>query len=348
MMSTLVAACGQSANNPPAGKSDVPAAAQVANYEGADREQKLVEAAKKEGSITLYTSIAGKDTEKLVEAFEKKYGIKVNVWRAGTDKVLQRIVSETKGGKFEYDVVHISAPEMEALHREKLLQEVKSPYLKDLIPEAIPNHKEWTATLLSVFVQAYNTNKVKKEELPKTYQDLLDPKWKGRLGIEQEDVDYFAEIVKAMGEEQGLKLWKDLVTANGISVRKGHSLLNNMVVSGEVPLGLTVYNYMPEQAKQKGAPVDWFVIEPAIARANGVGVSKQAPHPNAAVLFYDFMINDAQNLLVELNYVPTSKKAQSPMKDMKLKLVDPALILDENDKWTKLFDEIIVKQASKK
>ena len=144
-----------------------------------------------------------------------------------------------------------------------------------------------------MWVQAYNTKLVKKESLPKTYKDLLDPKWKGKLGIEAKNQDWFASVVDIMGGgEAGLKFFRDLVATNGISVRQGHTLLNNMVVSGEVPLALTVYNYMPEQAKKKGAPIDWFALEPAVARSNAVGVARRAPHPNAALLFYEYLLGE--------------------------------------------------------
>ncbi|TBL81230.1 extracellular solute-binding protein [Paenibacillus thalictri] len=351
---TLAAAgCGGKSGAPAAGADKGNAAGasvelktiqDVAQYEGADRTDRIVAAAKKEGSLNLYTSIAQTDTDVIVSDFEKKYGIKVTVWRASTDEVLQRSVQEAKAGKNNFDVVHISSPQMEALHREKLLQPVKSPYTNDLIDGSTPAHKEWTSTLLSVFVQAYNTNKVKKEELPKTYEELLNPKWKGMLGIEASDQDWFGMNVKRMGGDKGLQYFKDLASTTNLSVRKGHSLLNNLVVSGEVPMGLTVYNYMPEQAKQKGAPIDWFVIEPALARANGIGVSVKAAHPNAAMLFYDYMISDAQKLLLDLNYVPTSKKIDSPLKNIKIDIMDAATSLDEMDNWTKQFDSAIVKR----
>lgn len=346
VISTLFTGCGKS-TPPPAstGKSSV---AEVALYEGADRDQKLVEAAKKEGSLTLYTSMALEDMQKIASAFEKKYGIKVIIWRASSEDVLNRAVTESRAGKFVFDVAETNGPEMEALQREKLLQEVKSPHTKDLMPEAIFPHKEWVATRLNVFVQAYNTNKVKKEELPKTYQDLLDPKWKGRLGIEAEDLDYFAEIVKNMGEEKGLQFWKDLVATNGLSVRKGHTLLAQLVASGEVQFALTVYSYKIDQLKKKDkAPVDWFALDPAVARPNGVGITKRAPHPNAAVLFYDFMITDAQELMGKLNFVATNTKYAKGLDGMKFKFVNPAVVLDENEKWTKLYDEIIIKKGAK-
>lgn len=316
-------------------------------YEGADRHQKLVAAAKKEGTFTLYTTIAEKDIPPLIVPFEKKYGIKVRLWRAGTDKVLQRTLTEAAARRHEVDAVHIGTPELEAMYREKILQPVVSPHFPSLIKGAVPTHREWAGTLLSVWVQAYNTKLVKKEDLPKTYQDLLDPKWKGKLGIEAKVQEWYSTVVTDMGEEKGVKLFKDIVDRNGISARKGHSLLNNMVIAGEVPLALTVYNYMPQSAKEKGAPIDWFVLEPAVARANGIGIVRHAPHPNAAALFYDYMLSpEVQKLLVSMDYVPTNIKVPSPLaKNLRVSLVDPAMTLDQIDKWTKSFEDVVTKRG---
>ena len=318
---------------------------EAATYAGADRQQHLVDAARKEGELMIYTSVPVDDMAVLTAAFEKKYGIKVKVWRAGSEKVLQRTVTETRANRFEVDIVETNGPELESLHREKMLQEVKSPYLADLIAPALLPHREWVSTRLNIFSLAYNTNLIKPAELPKTYQDLLNPKWKGKLGVEAEDLDWFAGTVGELGEAKGLKLFRDLVATNGLSVRKGHTLLTNLVASGEVPMALTVYNYKAEQMKNKGAPIEWFTIAPAIARPNGVGVTKHAPHPNAAVLFYDFMISDAQPILLKRDYVPTSKKVDTKLNKMPIKFVDPRIVLDEGAKWSKLYEDIITKQS---
>jgi iron(III) transport system substrate-binding protein len=326
----------------------LPAAAQsLFTYEGADRMDRIVAAAKKEGILTLYTTIAEKDLPVIIGPFERKYGVKVNVWRAGTDTVLQRAVTETRAKKHEFDAVHFGAPEMEALSREKILQPVTSPVHKNLLPGSVPAHNEWAATILSVWVQAYNTSVVKKSDLPRTYEDLLDPKWKGKLGIEAKNDDWFATVVHLMGGEQkGLKFFQDLVAKNGISPRHGHTLLNNMVVSGEVPLALTVYNYMPEQAKKKGAPIDWFAIEPAVARANAIGVARNAQHPNAALLFYEYLLGpDGQNAMVSIDYVPTNTKVASPLKGVKIVTTDPVRSLDESGKWSRLYEETVLRKA---
>ncbi len=310
-------------------------------YDKPDRAEKVLAAAKKEGTLTLYTSIAATDIAPLITPFEQKYGIKVRVWRASSDRVLQRTLTETAGKHYEVDAVHIGVPELEALHLEKVLQPVSSPVLKDLLPGAVPTHREWVATRLTLFVQTYNTNLIKKEDLPKTWQDLTDPKWKGKLGIEFSNDEWFYSLMQQLGEERGQKLFREIVATNGLSVRKGHSLLTNMVASGEVPLGLTVYDYMATALKKRGAPIDWFVLPPEITRANGVGIARQAPHPHAALLFYDYMLSaEAQKILVSMDYMPTNASVESPMKNIKIKLSNPATS-SQMEKWTPIWQKII-------
>jgi iron(III) transport system substrate-binding protein len=316
-------------------------APELAAYAGADRQARLLEGAKKEGPLSIYTSAQGEDLGALVAGFEKKYGLKTTTWRAGSEKVLQRAVTEARGNRHTVDIVETNGPELESMSREKVLVAVKSPYLAQLIPQALRPHGEWVGTRLNVFVQAFNTKLVKKEELPKTWEDLLNPRWKGRLGIEQEDQDWLAGVCAELGEAKGLKLFRDIVAANGISVRKGHTLLTQLVVSGEIPLALTVYNYKPEQLKAKGAPIDWFHIGTPIARANGVAMAKAAPNPHSAVLFYDYEISEeGQKILAGRDFVATSTKVDNPFAKTGLRFVDSGMMLDSGDKWSKLYTEI--------
>ena len=294
----------------------------------------------KDTALTLYTSMPEKDLPALVGPFEKKHGITVKLWRASSAKILQRALSEAGARRFDVDAFLMSGPELEALHREKLLQPIGSPHVKGLIPGALRQHREWVAVYLAIWVQAYNTRLIKREELPRTYRDLLEPRWKGKLGVEVGDYDWFATLAAAMGPEQALTLFRDVVARNGVSVRQGHSLLTNLVVSGEVPLALTVYRNMPEAARRRGAPVDWIALDPVVARANAVAVARRAPRPEAARRFYDFMITDGQALLASMDYFPTSLAARTPLPDRTIHLVDPALVLDEREKWTKTFEAI--------
>ncbi len=319
-------------------------AADVATYDRPDRMQKLIEGAKKEGELTIYTSAQSDDMGALTGAFEKKYGVKVTVWRSSSEKVLQRAVAEARANRASMDIAETNGPEMESMHREQILQKVKSPHLADLIAPALRPHGEWVGTRLNVFVQAYNTSLVKKEDLPKTWEDLANPKWKGKLGIEQEDSDWLAGQFVELGEARANKVFRGIVAANGVSVRKGHTLLTQLVVSGEIPLALTVYNYKAEQLKQKGAPIDWFSIGPAIARPNGVGVAKKAPHPHAAVLFYDFELSEeGQKILAGRDFVPTSRRVDTPLNKLPMKFVDARIALDEFQKWEKLYAELFTK-----
>ena len=117
------------------------------------------------------------------------------------------------------------------------------------------------------------------------------------------------------------------------------TLLTQLVASGEVPFALTVYNYKVEQLKRKGAPIEWFVIEPAIARANGVGIVARPRNPAAARLFYEFLIGEeGQRLLHAREFVPTHRRVETPLNRLPMRLVDAAVVLDELDRWKTLWD----------
>jgi iron(III) transport system substrate-binding protein len=317
--------------------------AEAAMYQGADRQQRLLEGALKEGEVSVYDVYPA--LAKVLDAFSKKYGIKVKVWRSGSEGVLQRVITEAKGGHFDVDIVQNNSPENEAAYREKLLQEVKTPYFADLIPQALPAHHQWSGLTVDVWVAAYNTNKVKKEDLPKTYQDLLNPKWKGLLGIEAYDQVWFGTLLQEMGEDKGVKLFGSIMDTNPMSLRKGHSLLTMLVSSGEVPMALTVYSWIPEQLKKKGAPIENFPLEPLIAQTSTIAMLKKAPHPNAAVLLYDFLLSEGQTLLQQDSFVPVSKKFPAPYGGLPIRFVDPAQAIDSEQRWTKTFEETITKRA---
>jgi iron(III) transport system substrate-binding protein len=262
--------------------------------------------------------------------------------------VLQRALTESRAGRADADVIETNGPELEALYREKVLQPLRSPHLNDLMPQAVRPHGHWVGTRINMFVQSYNTQLVKKEEVPRSYADLTNPRWKGRLGIEAEDEDWFAMVVKELGEEAGLKTFREIARVNGFSVRKGHTLLAGLVASGEVPFALTTYSHGAEKMKQRGAPVEWYAIEPAIGRANGVAVVKKPAHPYAAALFVDFVLSpEGQAILEKGGYVPANLKLGHRAQKLPLKFVDPAVVLDEDAKWKKLWSEIVLGNAAK-
>ncbi len=315
--------------------------AEVANYQGPDRTQRLIEGAKREGSLTLYSNMPTDDNTALVGAFERKYGIKINLYRASSEEVRQRMLNEARARRFEVDFVLNNSPAMEALNAERLLTEVKSPHLAELMPAVIPPYRTWAGFCLNVLVSAYNTNLVKKADLPKSYQDLLDPKWKGRIAIEADDSDWFAGLVELMGEQKGIKLFRDIAETNGFSVRKGHTLMANLISAGEVPLGLTIFNYTAEQLKKRGAPIDWFSLDPLVAHPNAIALAANAPRPHAAVLLFDFMLSEAQQLFADRDYVVTNTKVKSPLDRDTIHILDAAKVVAEGEKWQRLYTQVI-------
>jgi iron(III) transport system substrate-binding protein len=315
--------------------------AALAGYLGADREQRLIEGAKKEGELTLYTSMQLESSAPLQKAFEEKYGVKVRAWRGSGKDILRRAITEAQANRNDLDIVESDGFALEALYRETLLESVKSPYHADLIPEALRPDGQWVGTRVNIFTGVYNTNLVKPEALPKSYEDLLNPAFKGKLGIEADDYDWFGMLVGLLGEEKGVKLFRDIVATNGMSVRKGHTLLTNLVAAGEVPIGLTVFMQNADVAKSHGAPLDWFLIPPSIGRPNGIALAKRTPHPHAALLFYDFMLSDGQQIMLKREFVPTSRKVPSILSKIKLNFVDPAIVIDSGDKWQKLYNQVV-------
>jgi len=319
-------------------------------YQGADREQRLLEGARKEGTVALYTSLNLKDSVPITEAFEKKYpGVKVSLWRASSEKVVQRALTEARAGRFTPDVFETNGPEMDIFYREKLLDEFYSPTFKDLPQAAFPKHRHWAADRFNFFVLGYNTNLVKPEDVPNSYADLLKPVWAGKVGLEASDVDWFGAVVKGMGEEQGLAYFRKLAEARP-QMRTGHTLMAELLAAGEIPLAATVYNHNIERLTKNGAPVKWKPLTPTFGRPNGIGVAKNAPHPHAGLLFVDFMLSrEGQELLKKRNRVPSSKAVDSPLNDFKYEMIDPAVVLDESEKWEKLWSNLFLKgQAVKK
>jgi iron(III) transport system substrate-binding protein len=328
-----------------AASAQVDPLAAIDRLQGEARTRALVEGAKKEGEVLVYHSTQTEDLKPVFDAFTRKYGIPVRDWRSSSENVAQRVINETRAGRREVDLIENNAPDQEAVRRENMLRRMQSPYFADLRPGTLPAHQQYVTTTLDVFVQAYNTEKVKREELPKTFEDLLDPRWKGRLGIEATDESWFGTLLETIGEAKGEKLFRDIAATNGISVRKGHTLLANLVAAGEVPFALTVYSYKPPQLKAKGGNIDWIVLQPAIASMHAVAVHAKAAHPHAAALLYDFFLSEGQPLLAQKNFTPSSRKAPSPFGDMPIKGIDGAQAIDKQAAWLKRFEGIFLQRT---
>ncbi len=304
-----------------------------------DRMPLTLDRAKKEGSLTLYSSMAPSEVGPIVKEFEKKYALKVDVWRSTSEGILQRALNESKAKKFNFDVVETNAPEVEILAREKTLAEFYSPHQADLPQNLIPKHKLWVPDRINFYVVAFNTNKIKREELPTHLEGFLHAKWRDKLGVEATDGDWMGAVINELGESRGMALFRKLSELRP-DVRKGHNLLAQMVSNGEVPVALTTYLGNAQSLKQRGAPVDWLPIEPVVARPQALALSKNAPHPYSALLFADFLISpEAQTILNNLGRPPANVNIKSKLNNFNFVVADPALMIEEADKWNQLWSK---------
>jgi iron(III) transport system substrate-binding protein len=323
-----------------------PTTADTGHSTGADRSARLIAGAKKEGNLTLYSSAPIDVMTDVANAFTRKYAVKVNLWRGGSEDILQRVTTEARAARFAADVMETAGPDIEAANREKLLQDVITPVTAELMPEAVAVNRPWIVSRLTVFTIAYNTNLIRAADAPKRYEDLADAKWKGRLGIEADDDNWLMAAAGAMGESRTLSLFQDIAAKNGVSVRRGHSLLANLVSSGEVPVALDAYLDEVNGLKKAGAPIAAVFAAPVIAMPTAVAAFKRAPHSHAAVLFVDFLLSEeGQRILAAHNVVPVNLKVQQLPKDVKLVFMDVPKYLDENVKWTKTYKDIFTGRA---
>jgi iron(III) transport system substrate-binding protein len=308
-----------------------------------DERARMVEAAKKEGKLVWYTSTNVTESKPLLDDFEKQYPfIRGEIFRASGEKTLNRIVTEARAGRSDFDIVTIS--EVDALVEVKLLAPYRSPEAAGYIPELKDPNGYWTAVYINYTTIGYNPKLVSEKEAPKQWEDLLDPKWRGKVSIDQEQYPWFGTLHKAWGRERAQKYLRAIAKQN-IQWRKGHTLIAQLMAAGEFPLGV-VYAHRVEEMKQRGAPIEWVSsVNPVVVTVNAAGVSTKAPHPNTARLFYDFLMSrPAQQRLRALRRVPARPDIEpfSPRMDQsKLKLVvEPSQSGPQFNQTIKEFREI--------
>jgi len=264
--------------------------AELALYQGADREKILLEGARKEGQLTFYTSntwVAGP----VSQAFEKKYPfIKANVWRSDSKALLKRLTEEVASGRFLADVVETSPEYMALLQRNNMLREHFSPDLSAYDDEAKIKGKTgvyaWTNREIYISL-GFNTQLIPPAEAPKSIKDLLDPRWKGKMSIAGTTTGtrWIGAVLEMMGHEFLLKLSEQDINVQNMS----GAALAGLVASGEVPLSPTIFNSNIFTHKRKSAPVEWRAIDPVIAGVGTSALLMDPPHPHAALLFLDYL-----------------------------------------------------------
>jgi len=265
----------------------------------------LMEGAKKEETVSFYTALSVDDVRVVVGKFHEKYPfIKVDLYRASNLAVLNRLLIENKANRRINDVVMVTGDMTMAIKDNGLLAKYSSPESK-FYPNAFKDKDGyWTDHHISVHAVVYNTRLVSPKEVPVKYKDLLNPKWKGKIGINLNNHMWPAAIIDSMGEREGLEFLNALSRQN-TTVRRGGYLTTMLVAAGELALGVSVNANTVEEVKEKGATVDWIRLnEPVYADLHPVALNAQAPHPNAGKLLIDFLLSEeGQNLGLQLGQI---------------------------------------------
>ncbi len=305
---------------------------------------KLIAEAKKEGELVLYGTKNIDDQTAVTNKFQEKYPfLKVEVSKIGSEKILAKVLTEVRAGKLLADVLQGNGFVMYTLKKEGVLGYYLSPedrfYAKEFKDEGY-----WTTADTNIHVIAYNTKKVARENLPKSYDDLLKPFWKGKIMMDLAE-QWFANMLQIMGREKGLNYMRELAKQN-LSIRTG--LSNNMraqlLAAGEADLDITQVLGAVDVLKKKGASIDWTTLGPTPAPLGGFGISARPNHPNAAKLFVDFILSkEGQKIFLNLGRQVVRSdllEEQEVFKNIKLVPLDPSLGEHIAD-YTKLMNETL-------
>lgn len=307
-------------------------------------EADLVVAAEAEGTLTLYSGRGEAAVRRDIEAFEAKYDIDVELYRAANDEVRTRTLKEFKANRPTADIVDVTAPEMLDIDAEAALAPYTAAPSDDVIDDA--RFGNWTAARFVVFAPAWNTNNVSAEEAPKSWEELADPKWKGRIGVELTDYEWYYALWHWFTEEDGKsegeadQLMKDIID-NSVIV-KGHSAAAELLAAGQFDVFATPYLDIVETLKQSGSPVEYApVTEPLIVKASGSGILANAPHPAAAVLWNNWLLGEGQETVASGGVLVAVESFQTDeLAGKEVYPVDAEALRDVSDEWSQRFENL--------
>ncbi len=364
LASLLLVACGPGtgsgsapapAANPPAaaGQPTQRTVAQVASLSGPDRQTILEDGARREGALLWYTTlIVNQAVRPLIDGFNQKYPyVKVDQWRANDPELVQRVSNEYQARRYEVDIVDgITGPAL--LKAAGMVEKYDSPSLAPYPKDLRDPDGYWNATNLYFMTEGINTKLVSKDEAPKTYEDLLNPRWKGQMGWTTSagsgGPTFVGNVLQTMGQERGMAYLEQL-SKQGIRNISARAVLDQ-VIAGEFPIALQIFNHHTVISAQQGAPSDWIPLEPVPALQNSSALAKNAPHPYAAMLFLDYIYSEeGQRTLQQADYlpahpdvpakVPTLKPEQG---NFKANVMSPDDMVKHDQEWNDLFRRLFL------
>jgi iron(III) transport system substrate-binding protein len=317
--------------------------AEIATYAGADRQSVLEAGAKREGTVLIYAT--GTQADPLYEAFAKKYPfIKVESFKGDSPTVTRRVIEEYAANTYLVDTLDLAVAGLRPMMEAGLLQPYRSPEQSKFVPTAIEPKGHWTIDYESYVGLGYNTKLISEAEAPKTYEDLLDPKWRGKMAVPGSSTlgNWIGAMIMDRGEPFVRRFAEQKIRVYEVSARA----VANLVVSGEVPLSPALFNSHMANSQDQGAPVDWRPLGGVYATTGAMALAAKAPHPHAAMLFIDFILSqEGQSLYQKLGYA--SSRTDLPVKQAKPTKVyyfgDDPDYQEKYEKWIAIGRQIVGK-----
>jgi iron(III) transport system substrate-binding protein len=317
--------------------------AAVMKLPAAERQAQLVEGTKKESGLVWYSSTTAEDALALIKKFNEQHpSIRIQHLRSSSEKLLERILAEARANAFKADIVALPELELSIMIKRKLLARYEGLESSIYPAETKDPAGYWTGLYTSAWVAGYNTKMVNKDGAPKTYKDLLNPKWKGSIAMDTEPYNWFVVSLRFLerrdGKEAALDYMKKLA-AQQIQWRKGHSLIGQLMAAGEFPIASELQVHTVERAKAQGAPVEWAVLDGVIPISKvAAAITSTGANVFTSALFYDFLLSrPGMETIRASRRIPTRPDVTATyLKPYKLLPFDQS-VMDDFDKYVSLF-----------
>lgn len=316
----------------------------------AERQQRLIEGARKEGELVWYSTMNRENSTELTQIFEKEHPyVRVKIINGSAVKTLTRVTSEYSARAYLFDITHIRGLFLPELRKRQIIAAYRSP-LRDALR---PGYKDNEGYFNGIFTQGQlflvNKNLVKPQDYPRSLDDLLEPKWKGRLGMDDESYDWLAALLDYYGEEKG-KAFAERLSRQNLEFRKGNSLLGQLVAAGEIPVAVDGYNHTGYLLKQKQAPIEIVFPEPYVTAKTptGVWIGSRAPHPHVSALFVDFLLSERGQRIMAAQGRWVSRQEVKYLVDpgtRRIQMVSPIKWGERSQELVELFDKLLLRKS---
>ena len=274
----------------------------------------IIEAAKKEGQLMWYNTLVQPHAQEVITRFMQKYPfVRATFTRGSNNRVHTRLTTEARAGRYEWDVVSLTDPEgVLDLKQRRLITPYKSSE-RDMFGDDIRDKEGfWTGYYALATGLVFNTKAVKKEEVPKIYEDLLLPKWKGgKISIDTEGHELLTGLRHVWGKAKAVAYLQRLAAQEPVRGR-GNNARIELAAAGEFPLVLA-YTHTAEAIKQKGGPIEWTNLEPVVVQVDSLMLGAHAAHTNTGKLFIDFLLSEEGQKLLQALQRPILRTGVDPI-----------------------------------